>query len=257
MVNYSRKYGVSETARLLTVDRETVQTWARIFSDYLSPEANLGKGKSRHFLINDIRVFAYVFTCWEDSPDIENIKYRLNYNSHFEDNTIDNLIISITPLFRTMPDDIDETWKGVVYGGEFELGDIFTTAESFKLAGDKLVEIAHKNYEERELFQPAIYNYRHATELYIKAIIGERTNHNLLDLMERLKIVLKTEFNTALPEWFENIIKAFDYSDPNGTAFRYGITMPKDELYADMRHIRTLMNWLSKSFMRIKKSRTI
>lgn len=252
MFNYSMKYGVSETARLLTVDRETVQTWARIFSDYLSPEANPGKGKVRHFLINDIRVFAYVFTYWEDNPDIENIKYGLNSNSQFEDETIDNLITSITPLFRTMPNDIDETWRGVVFGGEFELGDIFTTAESFKLAGDKLVEIAHKNYEERELFQPAIYNYRHATELYIKAIIGEQINHNLLDLTERLKIVLKTEFNAVLPEWFENIIKAFDYSDPNGTAFRYGITVPNDELYADMRHIKTLMNWLSKSFKRIK-----
>ena len=46
MFNYSMKYGVSETARLLTVDRETVQTWARIFSDYLSPEANKEKKKT-------------------------------------------------------------------------------------------------------------------------------------------------------------------------------------------------------------------
>ena len=253
MVNYSMKYGVSETARLLTVDRETVQTWARIFSDYLSPEANPGKGKVRHFLINDIRVFAYIFTYWEDNPDVENIKYGLNYNHQFENETIDNFIISITPLLRTMPNDIDETWRGVVFGGEFDLEDIFTTAESFKLAGDKLVEIAHKNYEERELFQPAIYCYRHATELYIKAIIGQQINHNLIDLTEMLKIELKTKRNTVLPEWFENSIKAFDYSDPNGTAFRYGITVPKNELYADMEHIKTIMNGISKLFKRIKE----
>ena len=255
MINYSMKYSVSETARLLNVDRETIKIWAYTFSDYLSSEANPGKGKVRHFLIGDIRVFAYVLMYWEDEPDMENIRCGLNSNSHFEYETIDDFITGITPLFRTMPEDIDEKWKGVVFGGEFELGDIFTTADSFKLAGDKLVEIAHKNHEERELFQPAIYNYRHATELYIKAIIGKEINHDLRYLTGKLKTVLKNEFNAVTPEWFENIIEAFDYSDPKGTAFRYGETVPKEELYADMRHIGTLMNWLSDSFKRIRTER--
>ncbi len=248
------KYGVSETAHLLNVDKETIKTWAYTFSDYLSSEANPGKGKIRHFLISDIRVFAYVLMYWEDKPDMENIKYGLNSNSHFEYETIDNFLTGITPLFIVMPEDIDETCRGVVFGGEFQLGDIFTTADSFKLAGDKLVEMSHKNYE-RELFQPAIYNYRHATELYIKAIIGEEINHDLRDLAEKLKTVLKNEFNVVPPEWFENIIQAFHYSDPKGTAFRYGQTVPQDELYADMRHIASLMNWLSDSFRRIRTER--
>jgi hypothetical protein len=59
----------------------------------------------------------------------------------------------------------------------------------------------------------------------------------------------------ALPEWFENIMKAFHYSDPKGVAFRYGITEPKEELYADMHPVKTLMNWLSASFKRIKVER--
>ncbi len=248
-------YGVSETARLLNVDIETIKTCAYTFSDYLSFEANPGKGKVRHFLISDIRVFAYVLMYWDDDPDIENIRYGLNSNSHFEYEIIDDFITGITPLFRAMPEDIDETWSGVVFGGEFELGDISTTADSFKLAGDRLVETAHKNHEEWELFQPAIYCYRHATELYIKAIIGEEINHDLRGLTEKLKTVLKNEFNAVLPEWFDNIIEAFDYTDPKGTAFRYGETIPKDELFADMRHIGNLMNWLSDSFRRIKIER--
>jgi len=248
-------YGVSETARLLHVDRETLKTWAYVFSEYLSSTANPGKGKDRHFLITDIRVFAYISMYWEDEPDIENIKYGLNSNSHFEYEIIDNFITEITPLLTDMPEGIDETWKGVVFGGEFELGDKFTTADSFKLARDKLVEIAHKNDEERELFQPAIYNYRHATELYIKAITGEKFTHNLPGLMQKLKLILKTEFNSVPPEWFENIIEAFDYSDPKGTAFRYGTTVPKDEMYVDMKHVKTLMDWLSESFRRIKTER--
>ncbi|WP_157098056.1 hypothetical protein [Niabella ginsenosidivorans] len=255
MINYFMKYGVLETARLLEVDRDTIKKWAYIFSNYLSSEANPEKGKPRRFTINDVRVFAYVLMYWEDDPDIEYIKIGLNSNSQFEDESIDNLITSITPLFRAMPEDIDETWSGVVFGGEFELGDIFSTADSFKLAGDKLVEIAHKSHEEQELFQPAIYNYRHATELYIKSITGEEINHNLHDLLIKLKVVLKNEFNASPPEWFENIIEAFHYSDPNGEAFRYGITVPKEELYADMHQIKVLMNWLSASFKKIKVER--
>jgi hypothetical protein len=252
MINYSMIFGVSEAARLLGVDRDTIKKWAYVFGEYLSSVAKPGKGKVRQFSIDDMRVFAYVLMYWEDDPDIEDIKYGLNSNDQFEFDSISDFITGITPLFRAMPEDIDETWRGVVFGGEFELGDIFTTADSYKLAGDKLVEIAGENYEERELFQPAIYNYRHATELYIKAIIGEEINHDLRDLLEKLKVMLKNEFNSAPPEWFENIIEAFVYSDPKGTAFRYGITVPDDELYADMRHVRKLMNWLSESFKRIK-----
>ncbi|MEO5912139.1 MAG: hypothetical protein ABIP95_14710 [Pelobium sp.] len=151
------KYGVSETAHLLSVKKETVKSWSFTFSEYLSSGSNIGKGEIRQFEINDIRVFAYVSMYWEDEPDIENIMHGLNTNSQFEHELIDDFIIRITPLFRRMPDNIDETWGGVVFGGEFELGDTFATADSFKLAGDKIVEIAHNNDEERELFQPAIY----------------------------------------------------------------------------------------------------
>lgn len=129
------KYGVSETTRLFDVDRDTIKKWAYIFSDYLSVEANPEKGTPRQFAINDIRAFAYILQYWEDDPDIEYVKSGLNSNSQFEDDSIDNLITSITPLFGAMPEDIDETWRGVVFGGEFELGDIFSTATHSKRLG--------------------------------------------------------------------------------------------------------------------------
>ncbi|QHV97294.1 hypothetical protein [Spirosoma endbachense] len=255
MINYSMKYGVSETARFFGVDRDTLKTWAYVFAGYLSSEANPGKGKARQFSIEDLRVFAHVLFYWEDEPDIEAIRYGLNSNSHFEDPRIDDFITQITPLFRDMPEGIDETWRGVVFGGEYHLRDTLTTADSFKLAGDKLIEIAHENYEERQLFQPAIYNYRHATELYIKAVTGEEKSHNLQELLQKLRIKVKAEFDAVLPEWFENVVKAFDDSDPKGTAFRYGITIPKNELYADMLHVKELMGRLSKVFKRIQLER--
>ena len=245
-------YGVSEAARLLEQEINTIKDWAFKFSDYLTAKANPGKGKVRQFTINDLRVFAYISMYWEDKPDIENIKCGLNSSEHYDNDVVDNFIKEITPLFITMPDDINETWRGVVFGGEFQLDDLFNTANSFKLAGDRLVEMAYNNQEEKILFQPALYNYRHATELYIKAITRTgKDKHNLISLLGKFKLLLNEKFNAEIPEWFENIIIAFDYVDPNGAALRYGETKPSEELYVDMNHVKELMNWLSQSLKNI------
>lgn len=59
--------------------------------------------------------------------------------------------------------------------------------------------------------------------------MGEEINHNQHDLLLKLKAVLKNEFTISTPEWFENIIEAFHYSDPNGESFGYGISVQKEE----------------------------
>lgn len=252
MANYSLKYTVAEVARIFDVDKDLVKTWAYKFSDYLSSAANPVKGATRILTIDDIRVLAYVYQHWEDEPDIQSIKYGLNVNNHWDNEPIDNTILSLIPMYREMPDDIDESWRGVVFGGEFELHNLFKTANAFKLAGDKLVDIAHSNIEERELFQPAIYNYRHATELYIKAVTWVDKTHNLNTLKERLDKILKEQFNAITPPWLDSIIQSFNHIDPKGTAFRYGITIPKDELYVDLKHMKQLMSWLQVAFQTIK-----
>lgn len=142
--------------------------------------------------------------------------------------------------------------RGIVFAGEFELGDLFSMADSFKLAGDRLVDISFENQEERELFQPAIYCYRHATELYIKAVIGEEISHDLFELFKKLKAVIKSKFDAIAPQWLENIITVFHESDPKSTTFWYGDLLPKNELFVDMLHVKKLMLWLSESFRRIR-----
>ena len=72
-----------------------------------------------------------------------------------------------------MPDGIDETWRGVVFGGEFELGDIFTTADPFKMASDKLVEIAHKTTKSGNYFNP-LYTITGMQQNYISNPSRER-----------------------------------------------------------------------------------
>ena len=67
---------------------------------------------------------------------------------------------TITPLFREPPDDLDESWRhGTLIGGMSEFGDTFALAESFKHAGDMLVDAALSNDEAYELICPIIYNY--------------------------------------------------------------------------------------------------
>lgn len=249
------KFSVSEVARFLQVEKELVKKWSYKFSDHLSSTANPSKGTPRSFESEDIRVMAYILMYWEDDPDIESIKMGLNSNSHYEIDLINNLISEITPLFIEPPEGIDETWRhGIVFSGLAEIADMFELAKSYKLAGDRLTDIALENEEGRELFYPAIYNYRHAIELYIKSIIGEyKKSHNLHYLFDRLKEKFKTEFNESIPQWFENIIIVFNDFDPYGAFFRYGGNSKKNEMFANFIQVKHLMNRVSESFTNIRE----
>jgi hypothetical protein len=259
MPRYDMKFGVSEAARIFEVDRNLVKTWAYRFSDYLGPGANPGKGIPRQFSAEDLRVLAYISMYWEDQPDLESIKMCLNTGSHYE-GLYDKLLISVTPLFQEPPENLDETWRhGTVIGGMAEIGDVFALAESYKLAGDTLVDAVLSTGETYELAYPVIYNYRHASELYLKATIGsEKKSHDLLWLLQEFRKLLKTEFDAALPEWFENVILAFNDFDPGSTTFRYGgfdSFLRHGEVWVDLPHVKTLMGWLAESFQNIRYRR--
>jgi hypothetical protein len=247
-----RTFGIAETARILETDIDTVKKWCYLFQRYLSPQANPARCSSRIFTIEDIRVFCYVYMYWEEDPDIECIKIGLNSNSQYDNLLIDNTIMSITPLFIPIPTDIDESWRGVVFGGEFELGDLFDSANSFKLAGDRLIEVGLKNYEQRELFQPAMYCYRHSLELYIKSIVGEEMNHDLKYLFSKLIIFVKLNWSQVLPQWLHQVINSFDSVDPQSTGFRYGTNLSSEELYADLSYIKGTMEWATEIFTNIR-----
>jgi len=248
-----KTFGVAETARMLETNIDTIKKWCYLFKTYLSANANPVKGKSRFFTIEDVRVFCYIYLYWEDEPDIECIKMGLNINSQYDNLPIDNTIKALVPVFVPMPNDIDETWQGVVFGGEFELGGFYESANSFKLAGDRLIEIGLGNYEQRDLFQPAMYSYRHALELYLKSVVGQR-GHDLKYLLDKLKVLLKKKWSQEVPIWLQNLILSFHSVDPGSTSFRYGITLSKEELYTDMSHIKDLMDWAMQAFTNIKKA---
>src|SRR5208337_4930373 len=51
---------ISEVARHLGVDRDTVKTWTTEFAEHLSLTANPPKGKERQFCETELRVLAFV-----------------------------------------------------------------------------------------------------------------------------------------------------------------------------------------------------
>jgi hypothetical protein len=238
MPNYEMKYGVSDVARLLSVGKDLVTTWAHQFSDYLKSPANPPKETPRQFSIDDVRVLAYVYMYWEDDPDIESIKIGLNLEEHFEE-PIRDFISSITPLFMDPPEDI--------------------LADSYKRAGDMIVDAVLAKDETNELCYPVIYNYRHATELYLKSIVRQRKkkqDHDLDWLLQEFKKQLKIELNATLPEHLENIILAFHDFDPNGTTFRYGESLQSDEVIVDIAHMKDSMGRLTEAFHKVRNHRS-
>ncbi len=255
MPNYSMTYGVSEMSRILKIDRDTIKLMAFTFSEYLQPKANPLKGNPRLFCKDDIPVLAFISYYWEESPDIECIKSGLKAHEQLE-YPFSEFIAEVSPMFIVPPDSLDENSNGIIFGGLAEFGDAFYLADSFKLAGDMLVNSALANDEKYELICPVLYNYRHATELYLKATIGESEyDHKLIPLLDKLKHILKTEFDTFPPEWFDSIIHVFNDFDERGTTFRYGSGSKKDEVYIDLMHVKTKMGMLAESFQKIKDSR--
>ena len=255
------KFGISEIARELDVDRNLVKSWAYHFKDYLSSGANPKKGTPRQFTPQDLRILAYVYFYWEDNPDFECIRIGLN-RGEYESEQYDDLITSMTPIFDELTDDLDETWRHVCVVGGMSSGafDTFTLAESYKLAGDTLVKAALSTAEPHELIYPIIYNYRHAIELYLKALLStQEKKHDLRSLLEKLRYFLNVEFGATIPTWFEKVIMAFDDFDPDSTAFRYGDngvfsrrTGEQGEFCINLPHIKQLMDWMASAFHRIR-----
>lgn len=253
--NYEGVFSPSEIARILHVEIEIVKKWSFVFADYLSKEANPPKGIPRKFTTQDLRVFAYVMTEWEDDPDIACIEIGLNSNQHYED-VFDEVVKQALPIFMDTSVIEDGENIGMIFTPASEFGDTYELARSYKLAGDTLVDTALKEDMQQELICPILYNYRHAVELSLKATKNNRKGgHDLTVLLLEFKAMMKTEFNTEPPDWFDNVIKVLiDFDDRAGTLFRYG-SSKYYEVYIDLYHLKTVLTWISDGFENIRIKR--
>jgi len=106
-------------------------------------------------------------------------------------------------VFQEAPDEIDETWThGALLGGMVEnCYKQIAIADAYMLAGRTLVAEALESREGYDLLYPILFNYRHAVELYLKAILRPSfRSHDLRPLCASLVQYARTVLQADIPE---------------------------------------------------------
>lgn len=165
-------------------------------------------------------------------------------------------------VFREVPDEIDESWRhGALAGG---MGDLAmrergALAASFKRAGDVLLVAALAGDEANELLYPILFNYRHAIELYLKAVTEPaHGNHDLGGLIDTFRRVIFERFGVEVPAWILDRLHEFHDVDARSTTFRYpevGVVFQsgklQGEVWVDLRRLKSVMANLGRAFARV------
>ncbi len=139
--------------------------------------------------------------------------------------------------------------------------DGFEVARSFADAANRLLVAAAENRENWEASPPILFCYRHALELYLKALLPEsRHNHSLSTLAQSLKPLLK-RYPADQVAWLHDRIIEFDMVDPKSTVFRYHdglITShetsgdPYPELWVDYNNLKRTMEIIFHGLERLR-----
>jgi len=233
---------VSQTARILGVDPQQVKTWAWLFKEHLSSQANPAKGCSRAFTDSDVLALMHVAMHWEENPDMENIEIGLNREDHYDDDRYREMLYNHTPLLQEPPDDLDETWRHGVFLNGGGVDEYLELARSYRQSAETLLDSALKSGEPRDWGYPVLFAYRHALELYLK-ILGEIQDltHSLEECIRLVEKRHGQPIGSPIREW----IIELDKIDPIGTAFRYADdqagTLKYAEYWVDFLHFKHAM----------------
>ena len=235
---------ISEVAQHLGVDRETVKTWTKEFGEHMSLTANPPKGNDRQFGETDLRVLALVADFWEDNPDLEHIHAMLNSGDFNEDRFAEFACLR-TPVFQDVPDDINEDWThGVLIGGMAERN-LPQVAKAYKTAADELVKQALAKFEPHEIDYPIFFLYRHAIEVYLKAMLySPPRTHDLGNLIR----LLEKQFGAKIAPWMKDRLWDFQRLDEKSDLFRYADLPADGELWIDFHHLKLVMDRLAEAF---------
>ena len=163
------------------------------------------------------------------------------------------------PLFEEPTDAIErgDAWEeplGFLVGGWANMS-LQQLAEQYFDAANVLTQlILSHQLEDYRLANPALFLYRHALELLVKAVMrGTKTGHDPDKLADDLVAFVKREFDTDVPDWIIARLKELAKIDPGSTAFRYSENrdetskkyVPVDgEFHVDLRHLQRVMNAL-------------
>ena len=235
---------ISEVAQHLGVDRDTVKAWTTEFAEHLSLTANPPKGKERHFSETDLRVLALVTDYWEESPDLQNIHAMLNSGDYNEDRFAEFACLR-TPVFQEMPEDLNEDWlNGVLIGG-FAERNLPQVAKAYKTAADELLKQALSKFEPHEIDYPIFFLYRHAIEVYLKAMLDLPPQTHDLGKLIRL---LEEQVGAKIASWVKDRLWDFQRLDQHSDLFRYADLPADGELWIDFHHLKLVMDRLTEAF---------
>ncbi len=235
-----------EVARCLRVDRSELRVWTTTFSEHLSPEAVSAAGEEPQYNEADLRVLAFVAEQIEAGAEPEEIADLLQGEGSSEARFVEFARLH-TPLFRDVPDEIDEMWgHGSLIGG-MAARQLAQVARSYKAAADELAGRALASQEPHELDYPVLFLYRHAIELYLKALLSDRPRtHNLGRLID----LLEGQYGGKLDGWIADHLRDFHEIDRKSDMFRYADSPSGGELWVDFHQLRAVLDRLVEVFGR-------
>ncbi len=160
------------------------------------------------------------------------------------------------PIFENPPDDMDEqsgvllvNWAGASGREMVEI------ARAYRTAGDRLLHLANEAGESWEAIDPILFCYRHATELYLKALFpGSAKNHRLENRDAALRAQLEGFHRADQVTWLCDRINEVQDMDPRSTAFRYADSCyegANPEIWVDFHHLRNVMSAIFDAFARV------
>lgn len=152
-------------------------------------------------------------------------------------------------IFTDPPDGLgDENFCFGAFIASVGIMDGIEIARAFADAADRLLAAAAEQRESWEAVSPILFCYRHALELYLKALSPKtKHSHNLGKLAQSLKPYLDGRYPADQVAWLIGSIAEFDRVDPKSTVFRYhdGLAtsykageQPDPELWVDYNRLR-------------------
>ncbi len=148
---------------------------------------------------------------------------------------------------------------GFMFGGMFKLSRLELSRQYFDAANLLLEAIKKQRIEDYALTNPALFLFRHALELVLKAVLELRAEkvpqtHDLVSLLKHLQRFAKDKYQQDVPDWIVRRIEEFAAIDPGSMAFRYGQdryggkgSMPTSvpgEVYVGIPHLLRVMEEL-------------
>ncbi len=160
------------------------------------------------------------------------------------------------PIFEDPPDNMGKqsgvllvNWAGASGRETVEM------ARAYRTAGDRLLHLAGEVGESWEAIDPILFCYRHAVELYLKALFpGSAKNHGLGNLGAALMAQLEGRYRADQVNWLCGRISEIQALDPGSTAFRYADSChagADPEIWVDFRHLRAVTHAIFDALERV------